>query len=71
VEAAVRYRDSMLPAARQAHALYLSNFGNMAAPYVQVLLTQRNLFQLEEEYVAALMGAWRSAVEMEGMLVGE
>jgi cobalt-zinc-cadmium efflux system outer membrane protein len=71
VEAAVRYRDSMLPAARQAHALYLSNFGNMAAPYVQVLLTQRNLFQLEEEYVAALMAAWRSAVEMEGMLVGE
>jgi cobalt-zinc-cadmium efflux system outer membrane protein len=70
VDMAGRYRDSMLPAARQAHEMYLSNFGNMAAPYAQVLLTQRNLFQLEEEYVAALMAGWRSAVEIEGLLAG-
>jgi len=68
VDIASRYRDSMLPEARQAYEMYLSNFGNMAAPYAQVLLTQRNLFGLEEEYVTALMAAWRSAVDIEGLL---
>ena len=66
-----RYRDSMIPAARQAYEMYLGNFTNMAAPYPQVLLTQRNLFQLQEGYVTALMTAWRSAVEIEGLLVME
>ena len=71
VEAAARYRDSMIPAAREAYEMYAGNFANMAAPYPQVLATQRNLFQLQEDYVAALMTAWRSAVEIEGLLVME
>ena len=71
VDAVARYRDSMIPAAREAHEMYLSNFGNMAAPYTQALLTQRNLFQLEEEYASALMTAWRGAVEIEGLSAGE
>ncbi|HSR08749.1 MAG TPA: TolC family protein [Bryobacteraceae bacterium] len=71
MDAAVRYRDSMIPAAREAYEMYVGNFANMAAPYPQVLATQRNLFQLQEEYVAALMTAWRSAVEIEGLLVME
>ena len=71
VDTSTRYRDSMIPAAREAYAMYVSNFANMAAPYPQVLLTQRNLFQLQEEYVTALMTAWRSAVEIEGLLVME
>ena len=61
----------MIPAAREAYEMYVGNFANMAAPYPQVLATQRNLFQLQEEYVAALMTAWRSAVEIEGLLVME
>jgi cobalt-zinc-cadmium efflux system outer membrane protein len=71
VDAAARYRDSMIPAAREAYEMYAGNFANMAAPYPQVLATQRNLFQLQEEYVAALMTAWRSEVEIEGLLVME
>jgi cobalt-zinc-cadmium efflux system outer membrane protein len=71
VDAAARYHDSMIPAARQAYDMYAKNFSNMAAPYSQVLLTQRNLFQLQEEYVAALMTAWRSAMEIDGLLVTE
>ncbi len=71
VDAAARYRDSMIPAAREAYEMYVGNFANMAAPYPQVLATQRNLFQLQEEYVAALMTAWRSAMEIEGLLVME
>jgi cobalt-zinc-cadmium efflux system outer membrane protein len=69
VAASARYRDQMIPAAMQAYEMYLSNFGNMTAAYAQVLLTQRNLIQLREEYVAALVSAWRSAVEIEGLLV--
>jgi cobalt-zinc-cadmium efflux system outer membrane protein len=71
VDAAGRYRDSMIPAAREAYEMYVGNFAHMAAPYPQVLATQRNLFLLQEEYVAALMTAWRSAVEIEGLLVME
>ncbi len=71
VDAAARYRDSMIPAAREAYEMYVGNFANMAAPYPQVLSTQRNLFQLQEDYVTALMTAWRSAVEIEGLLVME
>jgi len=71
MDTSARYRDAMIPAAREAYEMYLSNFTNMAAPYPQVLLTQRNLFQLQEEYVMALVAAWRGAVEIEGLLVTE
>jgi cobalt-zinc-cadmium efflux system outer membrane protein len=71
VEAAARYRESMIPAARQAYELYSANFAQMAAPYTQVLLTQRNLFQLEQEYVDVLVNAWRAAVEIDSLLVTE
>jgi cobalt-zinc-cadmium efflux system outer membrane protein len=71
MDAAARYRDAMIPAAREAYEMYVGNFANMAAPYAQVLATQRNLFQLQEDYLAALMTAWRSEVEIEGLLVME
>ena len=71
VDSAARYRDSMIPAARQAYEMYTGNFTNMAAPYERVLTTQRNLVQLEETYNAALLAAWRSAVEIQGLLAGE
>ena len=67
--AATKYRDQMLPAASEAYEMYSSNFGNMTATYAQVLMTQRNLIQMREEYVSALVNAWRSAVEIEGLLV--
>ncbi|MSV35037.1 MAG: TolC family protein [Bryobacterales bacterium] len=70
-DSATRYRGSMIPAARQAYEMYAANFSDMAAPYERVLLTQRNLFQLEEEYSRTLLAAWRSAVEIQGLLAGE
>jgi outer membrane protein, heavy metal efflux system len=66
--AAARYRTDMIPAATQAYELYLSNFGQMNAAYTQVLLTQRNLIQMQEEYVAALTTAWRAAMEIQSLL---
>ena len=41
----------------------------MAAAYPQVLIAQRNLFQLQEDYITALVNTWRSAVEIQGLLL--
>mgnify|MGYP005853748385 CR=1 FL=1 len=67
---AERYRTVMLPRAQQAYDLYQSNFRQMAAAYPQVLIAQRNLFQIQEEYIAALVAVWQRAVEIQGLLLG-
>ena len=64
-----KYRDHMLPRAQKAHELYLNSFRQMAAAYPQVLISQRNWFQLEEDYVKSLVGVWRSALEIQGLLL--
>lgn len=64
-----RYQKDMLPRARKAHELYLNSFRQMAAAYPQVLISQRNWFQLEEDYVKSLVGVWRSALEIQGLLL--
>lgn len=66
-----RYRKEMIPSAQRAYELYLTNFRQMAAAYPQVILTQRNLFQLQEDYVMTLINAWQRAVEMQGLLLTE
>lgn len=64
-----RYRTRMIPRAEQAYNLYLNSFRGMAAAYPQVLIAQRNLYQLQEDYVTALVVAWRRATEIEGLLL--
>jgi outer membrane protein, heavy metal efflux system len=64
-----RYRTVLLPKARQAYDLYLSSFRQMAAAYPQVVITQRNLFQLQEDYVQTLVRVWQRSVEIEGLLL--
>jgi outer membrane protein, heavy metal efflux system len=66
---AEKYRTQMIPRAQKAYDLYLNNFRQMAAAYPQVLIAQRNLFQLQEEYITALVNTWRSAVEIQGLLL--
>ena len=63
-----RYHDEMIPAATEAFELYLDNFGKMTATHMQVLATQRSLIQLQEDYVAALLNAWRAVVEIDTLL---
>jgi outer membrane protein, heavy metal efflux system len=65
-----RYRDVMIPRAQQAYQLYLNSFRQMAAAYPQVVITQRNLFQLQEDYVGALVSAWQRSIEIQGLLLG-
>jgi len=64
-----KYRSQMIPRAKKAYELYLNSFRKMAAAYPQVLIAQRNLFQLQDDYITALVDNWRSAVEIEGLLL--
>ena len=64
-----RYRTQVLPRARQAYQMYLSNFRQMAAAYPQVLIAQRTLFQVEVEYARALIHLRQTAVGLRGFLM--
>lgn len=66
---AERYKSRMIPKAQQAYDLYLNSFRGMAAAYPQVLISQRNLFQLQEGYVSTLVSAWQRALEIQGLLL--
>ncbi|MEX2300912.1 MAG: TolC family protein [Bryobacterales bacterium] len=68
---AERYRDQMLPRAQRAYELYRNNFQRMAAAYPQVLIAQRNVLQLQRDYIQELVSVWKSAAEIEGMLLSE
>jgi cobalt-zinc-cadmium efflux system outer membrane protein len=63
------YRTRILPNARQAYAMYLQGYQQMAAAYPQVLIAQRTLFQAQVAYIAALTTLWRAAVEIRGLLL--
>jgi cobalt-zinc-cadmium efflux system outer membrane protein len=69
VTTAERYRTTMLPKAQKAYELYINSFRQMAAAYPQALIAQRNLFQLQDGYVIALVSAWQRSVEIQGMLL--
>ena len=66
---AERYRTQIIPRARAAYEMYLSNFRQMAASYPQVLIAQRTLFQVEAEYARALVSLRRSTVGLQGFLL--
>jgi cobalt-zinc-cadmium efflux system outer membrane protein len=68
---ASRYRERILPRARQAYELYLARHQQMAAAYPQVLLAQRTYFEAESRYVDALERLWESVVLLSGMLLSE
>ncbi|HEX6625854.1 MAG TPA: TolC family protein, partial [Pyrinomonadaceae bacterium] len=65
-----RYRTQVVPRARQAYEMYLSNFRQMAAAYPQVLIAQRTLFQVEVEYARSLVELRRNATSLRGFLLG-
>ena len=69
VQTEERYRTQVIPRARQAYQMYLSNFRQMAAAYPQVLIAQRTLFQVEVEYALSLMELRRAGVGLRGFLL--
>ena len=64
-----RYRHHMIPRARKAYELYLKSYGGMAAAYPQVLISQRTLFQLQTDYIAALENLWGNSIALKGFLL--
>ena len=66
---AARYRDEMLPRAREAYQLYLDGFRRMAAAYPQALIAKRSLVELERDYMRALNSAWQAAIAIDGLLL--
>ena len=71
MESAEAYRTDILPRAEEAYSLYLSRYREMAAAYAQVLMAQRNLFELSAEYLDHLRQAWQSAIRLQGPLAGD
>ena len=65
----VRYREEMLPGARQALAIYQRNFRAMQGEYPRVLMAQRTYFELQDEYFDALRDGWRAVAELESLLL--
>ena len=66
---AQRYRETMLPKAQQAYEMYLANFRSMSGAYPQVLIAQRNWFQLQRDYVRTLERVWVSSLLIDGLLL--
>ena len=64
------YRGAIVPRAEESHRLFLARYEEMAAAYPQVLIAQRTLFQVSEEYLEALATSWRAAILIEGQLLG-
>jgi cobalt-zinc-cadmium efflux system outer membrane protein len=66
---ATQYQKQIVPQAQNAYDMYLRNFRGMAAAYPQVLIAQRTLFQVQAEYVAALVDTWQTATLIQGYLL--
>jgi len=64
-----KYRNRMIPRARKAYELYLKSYGGTAAAYPQVLISQRTLFQLQTDYLAALENLWGNSIALKGFLL--
>ena len=63
------YRDVIIPRAAESHQLFLDRYQEMAAAYPQVLIAQRTLFEVTEEYLDVLGECWRSAILLDGQLL--
>jgi len=70
LRATEEYRTHLLTRAEEAYRLYLARYKEMAAAYPQVLIAQRSLMQLTEEYLAQAERLWTSVVRLETMLSG-
>jgi cobalt-zinc-cadmium efflux system outer membrane protein len=49
--------------------MYLASFRQMAAAYPQVLISQRTMFQVRENYLDALVALHQNAASIEGFLL--
>ena len=64
------YRTEIVPRAEESYRLYLARYREMAAAYPQVLVAQRTLFQVSDEYVRSAEMAWMASLQLQGLLLG-
>lgn len=64
------YRTEIVPRAEEAYRLFLARYREMAAAYPQVLVAQRTLFQVSDEYVRSAEMAWMASLQLQGLLLG-
>jgi len=65
----VEFRDAILPRAKKSYSLMTEKYGLMLASYPRVLESERKLYELETEYIAALEGVWTNGIAIEGYLL--
>jgi len=63
------FREHSLPTSRRAFELYQDYFKKRRAAWPQVLVAQRNYFQLSDDYANALLDLRRAEVEIRGLLL--
>jgi cobalt-zinc-cadmium efflux system outer membrane protein len=66
---AAEYREEMLPRAKKAYGLMVERHGQMLASYPRVLESQRKLYELQIEYIAALESVWTNGIALQGYLL--
>jgi cobalt-zinc-cadmium efflux system outer membrane protein len=66
---AVEFRDEILPRAKKSYGLMSEKYGLMLASYPRVLESQRKLYELQIEYIAALEGVWTNGIALQGFLL--
>ncbi len=64
-----RYKNQMIPRARQAYDLYVKKYQEMASAYPQVLISQRTLMRIEVSYIMALESLAASSVALQSFLL--
>jgi cobalt-zinc-cadmium efflux system outer membrane protein len=65
------FREETLPKARKAYEVYQDYFKKRRATWPQVLVAERTLTQLNDEYVNALLELRRAEVDIRGLLLGD
>ena len=63
------YRDAILPRAKKSYGLMTEKYGLMLASYPRVLESERKLYELQIEYIAALEGVWTNGIALQGYLL--
>lgn len=66
---AEEYRDGILPRATKAYSLLVDKYGKMLASYPTVLSSQKELYQLQLEYIASLQNVWTTGIALQGYLL--
>lgn len=71
LELAAIQRATVLPKAREAYESYREAFQNRRAAWPQVLVAQREYFQLSDEYIEQLLAARLAEADIEGFFLGD